>query len=292
VTEVVDFHLPRSGWTDRELRSFVTQVAFTNEVLGHVYQTYLADFAPASTVSRGIERLREDIEVKTARNRIMVESEAQTTGPRSANVLLRFDSPREDRAIAVLKALAKPIMESSARRRKLEAEQEMARVSMLLEDAKKMVEQARTQALARAGLPMAGAGSISPVRMVELDSALKEAHLRVARFQQDMDAATMRARLEARRSGIDFEIVDESVQRPLPLLPVLLAVAVLSFLFTWPIATVVVGAFASTVDTLEDIRRLGVPVLGHLPRLAVGVPDQPFDVASQPAGRGQASPSK
>jgi hypothetical protein len=300
VTEVVDFHMPRSAWTDRELRSFVTSVAFTNEVLGKVYQTHLADFAPAPTMARAVERLREDVEVYTARNRIMIESEA-TTGPRSAHVILRYSSPREDRAIAVLKALAQPIMESSTKRRRLEAQQELERVALQLEGAKNMVNVARAQALTRAGLPMAGAGSISPVRMVELDSALKEAHLRVARFQQEMDDAALRAKNEARKSGIDFEIVEESVERPLPRLPVVLAAAVLTFLLAWPLVTIVVGAFAGTVDTLEDIRRLGVPVLGHLPALAVSIPQTTdemtvhgqgtLDQPSQPPGPGQATPA-
>jgi hypothetical protein len=287
VTEVVDFHLPRSAWTDRELRSFVTQVAFTNEVLGKIYQDHLADIAPAPNLARGIERLREDVEIKTVRNRIMVEAQAQS-GPRSAMVILRYAAAREDRAIAVLKALATPIIESSTKRRRREAQQEMAEASLRLEDAKRVAAAARAQALAQAGLPISGAGSISPVRMVELDSALKEANLRVDRFQQDMDAAARRNLAESRKSGIDFEVTEEGVERPLPLLPLLLAVAVLTFLCSLPIATVVVGAFASTVDTLEDVRRLGVPVLGHLPRLAIDLPASPFDVTSQPAGRAQA----
>src|SRR5688500_4055531 len=55
VTEIVEFHLPRSAWTDRELRSFVTEVAFTNQVLGELYEKYIADISPAPNSIRGME---------------------------------------------------------------------------------------------------------------------------------------------------------------------------------------------------------------------------------------------
>jgi hypothetical protein len=274
VTEVIEFHMPRSSWTDRELRSFVTQVAFTNEVLARVYQKHLADFAPAANLVRGVERLRDDIGVNTVRNRTLSEVEG-TPGPRSAYVVLSFSSSREDRALAVLRELAKPIMETSSRRRRLEAEAEIARTNLQLENAQAVVRKLRDQALARAAAPLPGAGSISPLRMTELDSALKEAHLRVARFQEEKDAALQRQNMEKRKPGIDFEISQESVERPLPRAPVAVLVGVLTFLFALPIAGMVIGAASNTIDSLDDIRRLGLPALGRLAEVAETAPGPP-----------------
>jgi uncharacterized protein involved in exopolysaccharide biosynthesis len=285
VTEIVDFHLPRSVWTDRELRSFVTQVAFTNQVLGEMYEKHLADIAPAPTVIRGIERLREDIEVYAARNRVAVELEG-TTGPRSAHVILRYSANREDRALAVLKGLVAPIIESSAKRRRLEAEQEASRVALSLENAQALLEQTRKQAIERAGRLMAGAGSLSPVALMELDSALKSAHLRVARYQQEMDDALRRKQAEKRKSGLDFDVIEESVKRPLPLAPLVLVVAILSFLLALPIAAIVTGAASSTIDSLEDVRKLGIPALGQLPRL-VPVPPRVAPPTATGSGNGE-----
>ncbi|HEY0712363.1 MAG TPA: hypothetical protein VGF45_06800, partial [Polyangia bacterium] len=171
----------------------------------------------------------------------------------------------------VLKGLVKPIVESSSKRRKLEAQQEIARASLALENAKELVEETRKQAIERAGRVMPGAGALSPVTMVELDSALKEAHLRLARYQQEYDEARNRERAEKVKSGLDFEIAEESVKRPLPLWPLLLAVGILAFALSLPIAAIVIGAASTTIDSLEDIRKLGFVALGQLPRLA-GVP--------------------
>lgn len=283
VTEVVEFHLPRSSWTDRELRSFVTQVAFTNEVLGQVYQRHIADFAPAPTLTRGIENLREDVEVYAVRNRIIAEDQEKTVGPRSAHLILRYAARREDRALAVLKSLAEPIMRTSTLRRRLEAVQELSRIQLTLEDAKRVHAQLRDQALARAALPMSGAGSISPVRMVALESAVKEAHMRVARIQKEKDEALRRQQIETRRPGIDFELSEQSVVRPLPLIPLLLAVTLLAFLVAVPMSAIVIGAFATTIDTIEDVRRLGVPVIGHLPAPPSPAPSPPHASALRQA---------
>lgn len=272
VTEVVEFHLPRSAWTDRELRSFVTEVAFTNQVLGEIYKRHVADMKPAPNLTRGIEFLRDDIEVYAARNRVVVEMEG-LTGPRSAYVILRYGARREDRALAVLKSLVAPIVESSSKRRRLEAQQEISRVSLSLENAKEVLEVTRKQAFDRAGRPMAGAGTISPVQMMDLGAAVKAAQLRVTRYQQEMDEARRREQMEKRKSGIDFEIAEESVERPLPLLPLLLGVGLLAFAMALPIAAIVIGAASTTIDSLEDIRRLGLTALGQLPRLVRAPPD-------------------
>ncbi len=266
VTEVIDFHLPRSQWTDRELRSFITQVAFTNEVLTRVYREHVHAINPAPNVVRGVEFLRDAIEVTAVRSRTLSEAQG-SDGPRSAYLVLRYGAGHPDKAMAVLKALAQPIMETSARRRKGEAEQELARVTLALDNAKAVLSRLRDQALSRAARPMEGAGSISPVRMMEIDSAIKEAQLRVKRYQEDKDLAVRRQHVEKQRPGIDFAISQESIDRPLPRLPVLLVIGVLTFLFAMPISALVIGAWTSTIDSLDDIRKLGIPVLGRLPRL-------------------------
>lgn len=275
VTEVIDFHLPRSSWTDRELRSFVTEVAFTNRVLTQVYQTHLAalEANPLRRANpvKGVERLREELGVEAVRNHIVDEAVGRT-GPRSAYVVLRYAGPSEKLALAVLWDLAKPIMESSAKRRRLEAAQDIARASLMLEDAKQMLQNVRNQALERAGRPLPGAGSISPVRMVALESALNDAHIRVARFQEEMDAAQRRVRAEAQRPGIDFDIVRQNVERPLPRLPLLFLVGLCTLVLALPVTALVFGAAARTLDSPEDVRRLGIVVLGHLPHLAVPAP--------------------
>jgi hypothetical protein len=262
VTEVVDFRLPRSTWTDRELRSYITDVAFTNEVLRGIYDRYLRDQDRKRDASRAVELLREQLDVQVVRNRIVVQMEGKT-GPRSAHVVLRFAAPTTEKAVGVLQALVDPIIRTSAQRRRSEAAQEIRRASLGLEEAQKLLVDLNQQAVANAGSPVRGART-SPVRLTALNEAIAEAQRRVERFAADKEAAERRQRSEAARPGINFHIAEQSVREPLPKGAVVGGVALLVFLLSLPLAALVVGAFDPFIGSVEDIRRLGVPALGRL----------------------------
>ena len=262
VTEVVDFRLPRSTWTDRELRSYVTDVAFTNQVLRGIYDRYLRDQDRKRDASRAVELLREQLDVQVVRNRILVQLEGKT-GPRSAHVVLRFAAPTTEKAMGVLQALVDPIIRTSAQRRRSEAAQEIRRASLALEEAQKLLADLNQQAVTNAGSPVRGART-SPVRLTALNEAIAEAQRRVERFAADKDAAERRERSETARPGINFHIAEQSVREPLPKGAVVAGVALLVFLLSLPLAALVVGAFDPFIGSVEDIRRLGVPALGRL----------------------------
>ena len=262
VTEVVEFHLPRSSWTDRELRSYITDIAFTNQVLRQVYEQHLRPLDPKGDPLRAVERLRDQLEVQVVRNRVVVQMEGRT-GPRSAHVVLGFAAPSAATASGVLRALAEPIMKTSAQRRRGEAALEVRRATLGLEQSRKLLADLNKQAVDRAGAPIAGT-DISPVRLTALNDAIAEAQRRVERFAADKDAAERLERSEKARPGIDFVLAEESVQAPLPLAPLLLTVGIAVFLLALPLSVLVVGAFDPFVGSLEDIRRLGIPTLGRL----------------------------
>ena len=263
VTEVVEFHLPRSQWTDRELRSYVTDVAFTNQVLLAVYRKYLQDIYRAPNNDKAISKLRDELDVQVARNRIVSAMQGRT-GPRSAHVVLRFGAPTAEVAMGVLKELSKPIMETSARRRRDEAARETQRATLFLEQARLRHEALRQEAMASAGQRLRGANGISPVRMLAIQDDLAEAQRTIGRLQMEKDAAERRQRAEKARPGINFDIAEEDVQPPLPLGPLLIGVAIMAFLIGLPLAGLAVGSFYPFVESLEDIRRLGIPTIGRL----------------------------
>lgn len=264
VTEVVEFSLPRSAWTDRELRSYVTDVAFTSAVLRDVYEHELRGLDKGDP-GPGIARLRENLQVSVVRNRIMAQPrDGEKSGPRSAYVVLRFPAMTEAKSLSVLRALTKPIIETSTRRRRDEAAQESQQAALALAEARMELSALTSQALTTAGKPLAGSGDVSPVRLIALESAINNARLRVAHFQNEKDEIDRRQRAEKARPGINFDIVDESVERPLPLAPLLGGVGILAFLFALPLAILMVGAFDPFIESVEDIRRLGIPILGRL----------------------------
>jgi hypothetical protein len=263
VTEIVEFNLPRSQWTDRELRSYVTDVAFTNQVLLKVYQQHLKDIYNSPNNDKAITRLRDDLDVQVVRNRVAIEQQG-VTGPRSAHVVMRFGAPTAETAMAVLKSLATPIMETSAKRRRDEAAQEIRRATLTLEYALRYQDDLRKQAMEAAGQQLRGTEGANAVKLLALNDAIGDGQRNIARLQAEKDVAERRQRSEKSRPGINFAIAQESIEAPLPLIPLLTVVAVLSFLFCLPLAGLVVGTFLPYIESLEDVRRLGIPTLGRL----------------------------
>jgi hypothetical protein len=262
LTEVVEFHLPRSQWTNLELLDRVTKVALTHAVLLDVYNRYLRAGDDNPNPARGVERLRDALGVAIVRNRIVPQEDMNT--PRSAYVVLTYESPFPQQAVGVVNSLTRPIVEASTRRRKGEAEQEVTQARLALKDARTLFEALTSQAVGRAAAPLQGSGSTSAVRMLSLDEAVTEAQRRVGRLQGELHEAERRLKEETSRPGIDYEIAESRVDPPLPLGPLLLTVAMVGFLLSLPVMTLLVGAFSPFIESVEDIRRLGIPALGRL----------------------------
>ncbi len=261
LTEVVDFQLPRSQWTNLELLDRVTRVALTHAVLLDVYNRYLRAGDTNPNPARGVERLRDALGVSIVRNRIVLQEDTKT--PRSAYVVLTYESPFAEQAVGVVSSLTAPIVEASTRRRRGEAEQEVVQARLSLKDARALYEALNIQAL-RAATPLRGSGKDSDASFLALDDAVTEAQRRAGRLDSELRDAERRLREETSRPGIDYEIAESRVDPPLPLVPLLLTVALVGFLLALPVMILLVGAFTPFIESVEDIRRLGIPTLGRL----------------------------
>jgi hypothetical protein len=265
LTEVVDFQLPRSQWTNLELLDRVTKVALTHAVLLEVYNRYLEADDTIKNPSRGVERLRDALGVQIVRNRIVPQEDVNT--PRSAYVVLTYESRHADKAVGVVSSLTRPIVDASTRRRRGEAEQEVTQARLAIQQARVLFEALSAQALG-ASTPLRGTGKNSAASLLSLDDAVTEAQRRVGRLESELRDADRRLRDETSRPGIDYEIADSRVDPPLPLGPLLLTVAFVGFLLALPVMTLLVGAFTPFIESVEDIRRLGIPALGRLDGVA------------------------
>jgi hypothetical protein len=262
LTEVVEFHLPRSHWTNLELYDRVNRVALTHAVLQEVWNRQIRPREDNPNPAKGVERLRDALGVKVVRNRVVPQEDVKT--PKSAYVVLTYESPFAEVALGVINSLTAPIVESSTRRRLGEAAQEATEAELTLKRARKELEDITTQAMARAGTPLPGAGSESPAKVMGLNDAVIEAQRRVSRLQGQLMEVQRLQREEKSHPGIDFEIAETRVDPPLPLVPLLLTVAIVGFFLSLPVMTLVVGAFSPYLESVEDIRRLGIPSLGRL----------------------------
>jgi hypothetical protein len=261
LTEVVDFQLPRSQWTNLELLDRVTKVALTHAVLLAVYNKYLEADDTIKNPSRGVERLRDALGVQIVRNRIVPQENTNT--PRSAYVVLTYESPFADKALGVVTSLTQPIVEASTRRRRGEAEQEVTQGKVALKQARILFEALSSQAL-NAATALRGTGQSSALSLLSLDDAVTEAQRRMGRLETELRDAERRLREETSRPGIDYEIAESRVDPPLPVKPLLLTVGLVGFLLALPVMTLLVGAFTPFIESVEDIRRLGIPALGRL----------------------------
>jgi uncharacterized protein involved in exopolysaccharide biosynthesis len=263
VTEVVDFNLPRSHWTERELRGYVNEVALTNEVMLEVWKQLLWDGHSPVVPARAIEWMRDGVVVRVIRSAAVAEAQEAGRGARSAHVVLTFSAPSPQKAVGVLKALAQPIVEASARRRREEAALETRRAALAVEAAEAVVAALTKEAMASAGSGFA-ARNAKALQLTGIESALAEARRRLGHLEGERQEAERRQRAEKQKPGIDFEIAQEALEAPLPRGPLLATVAGIALLLGLPLASLLVGAFNPFVEHPADIRRLGIPVLGAL----------------------------
>ena len=142
----------------------------------------------------------------------------------------------------------------------------MRLAEMRLSEAERELAALKRKAIEVAGNPLLSRGEIAPDRQMALDTAQSAARQRVWRLRAERDDLKRAAVQESRTPGINFEVMSETVQAPLPLGPLLVVVAICAFLLCLPVWALLVGAFSPFIEVNEDIRRLGFPVLGHLRR--------------------------
>lgn len=267
VTEMGDYDLPQTTWTNRELRGAIYEVAFTRGVLLGIYDRHLRslDPNPDPNLALAVDSLQSDIEINIVRNRISAPRAGERR-PQSAYIVLGFAAPTAERALGVLRDLTVPIKASNAERRRRAMEQSMRLAEMRLSEAERELAALKRKAIEVAGNPLLSRGEIAPDRQMALDTAQSAARQRVWRLRAERDDLKRAAVQESRTPGINFEVMSETVQAPLPLGPLLVVVAICAFLLCLPVWALLVGAFSPFIEVNEDIRRLGFPVLGHLRR--------------------------
>jgi hypothetical protein len=97
-----------------------------------------------------------------------------------------------------------------------------------------------------------------------LEDAIAIARRRVAQAREEKEQAERRERSEARRPGLDVQVTSDWIESPTPRARVLPWVAGIAFLIALPLCALFVGAFDPRLHTAEDVRRMGVQVLGYL----------------------------
>jgi hypothetical protein len=214
--------------------------------------------------------MRGDITVDVYRNYFLVADQERA----SARISLRFQSPDPDKAVAVVLDLAQSVIDYQAQRRQEAAAAAVRVTDEALERAKIELErreeylEATEQRLGRTRDPET-AGSLR-VDISRLQSSVRAHRTLVEQARERKQAAQLALGAEKRRLAVAVEVAH--VQRPPPppksRTRLFAMLGVVGFLFTLPLCAIAVGAFDSRVRDTEDVERIGVAALGHVPKFA------------------------
>jgi hypothetical protein len=170
--------------------------------------------------------------------------------------------------------LTQTLIAAENARRQEEAEFAVARVREMTERTQESLK-SRTDRLNEAMIALArveARGGQANVQ-AELRVEIRQLQRGILRDREAVDAvATLEtttglgAAVESQQLGLHFAVADERHPRKEDRsLLSLVAIAVIGFLILVPTTAIFIGAFDSRVHEVEDVSRLGLPVIGHVP---------------------------
>lgn len=265
-----DYNAATAPRAKRRFREYLTSAVFTHRRLLQViekhglYRKLMAFNAPAA-----VDSFRQNMDIDVYQNYFVEERRTFRDAPRSARISIRFRSEDPGEALAVARELGQLVIDTEkASRRKL-AEQTRAAAKRELVRVSEAVVQHRNE-LARVTRDWATSSgadeAMLAVRLIELQASLQRLEHQLQVAEQRSAAIDVSAIMDQHGMGLHFEVVDDGViadgaaerqERAL-------IASIIAFVFGLPLVALGVGAFDPRIRRVEDLNRLGVPVLGHV----------------------------
>jgi hypothetical protein len=250
------------SWTDKALRGYVNEVAFSNTALLNLIKQHkmFRSQAREFNAADALVQLRERIAVDVAQNHAIALL-APGDRPRSAHVRISYDDGNPPRAFAVAMDLGQLVVATGRGQQRRDAEVALKRASEEEAAARAALDQLRAEAAS--SVRLASRGQSGPSDIPGLTQALRAARSRLDRAEADRVAANLR--LDAPTGALDIELLGYAPSPPpWPRARKLAVVIGLTLLLSLPMAALLVGAFDRRIYAAEDVRRLGIPCLGHV----------------------------
>jgi hypothetical protein len=277
-----------TGLPVNELRAYVVNRLMPKAKLAEIIDRHdLFHLRHKLGIDYAIEELQSQMEVTIWKNEFLY---AEDAGGRSARIGIAVGDTDPDRALVVARDLAQVVIDTATEKRQ-EAADALSKVIAHQRDELQRRSTALAQQISEKQSKLEAAterhqDTIARSLDIEITALVKEAK------QVDQDLATvagspdaMADRIQANGLDITLSIVDE--HRPEP--PAshtfeLILVGVVVGLFALLGSALLIGAFDSRVHDTDDVERLGLPVLGHVP----GFPgDRCGSLAARGAMRGR-----
>jgi hypothetical protein len=265
----------QTGMPVDQLRGYVTQVLMPDKRLLEVVEKYnLFPLRKKAGSEYALEAFHDMFAVQIWKNSFAYYDEEDDNAARSARIGISVRDTDPDRALDVAHDLAAVVIETAASARQLRADAVTGQVAMLRsavdDELDKLAidiaskQSAIAQARNRGDTDLAGILRID-LAALQQDQRRREAQLHRIAASSDGLAADIAA------AGLDMSlaVVDEKrPERPAHSGLVLMMIAAVIGTFSLVGAALVLGAFDSRVHDADDVIRLGLPVLGHVPGFA------------------------
>ncbi len=251
-----------------ELRTYIADACLNRRhILKVIEQFDLYPRLRAINPELAITEFWSDLEIDVYQNQFAVETDQQFR--RSARIGLTFAALDPETAVQVVNELRRIITDFEIRRARQAAEDASDELGAALQAAEDITADHRIKlALKTDEWTVA-----PPQKEAALQFQVFLLQERVIADARRLDALTKaRAQVDLRRnlnnaqSAQLVQIVDQQVPAPHNPRPIKLAILAFAvFFFTFPMAAMGVAAFDSRIYDTNDIRRLGVEVVGNVP---------------------------
>lgn len=263
-----------TGMPVDQLRGYVTQVLMPDKRLLEVVEKYnLFPLRKKAGPQYALESFHDMFAVQIWKNSFAYYDDEDANAARSARIGISVRDTDPDRAVDVAHDLAAVVIETAASGRQQRAESITSQVAMLRKAVSEELEKTEDDiARKQAAITQARNRGDNVLAGLRIDlAALKqeqrrhEAHLERIAKSTDVQARDIVA------AGLDMSlaVVDEKrPERPTHSGLILVMIAAVIGTFSLLSAALVLGAFDSRVHDADDVIRLGLPVLGHVPGFA------------------------
>lgn len=221
-----------------------------------------------------LEEMRDHLSLEVYRN-YFLEQRGYNMDVRTARIVVRFLDEDPAVSFALASDIAQLIIDSETRRRE-ETSRGLAGVTQRAVDNAAATLQERQQELLSKQTALAEAKRKEDkeevaglqVEMSRLTRDLENQSTQLRKARENKARADLKLALESQGINLFYEIVDE---RPPPPQPAgkeirLAMIGLAAFLIILPLCAIAVGAFDSRIHDTDDVQRLGLEVVGHVPR--------------------------
>ena len=277
-----------TGLPVNELRVWVMNRLMPKARLAEVIERHdLFHLRKKLGIDYAIEELKSQMEIAIWKNSFTYQEDP---GARSARIGVTFADTDPDRALLVARDLAQVVIETATEKRQEAADALAKDLARTREDLQKrsadIAQQIADRQVKLDEATRLNKDAIAQSLALELEQLIKEAkdvNGRLATIVGSRDAVA--DRIAASGLDITLSVVDEErPERPAPHTFELILIGAVVGLFALLGSALLIGAFDSRVHDTDDVERLGLPVLGHVP----GFPgDQVGSLATRGASHGR-----